>query len=175
MSFTFGVTAQTVVIGMPIAGLTPETGEVMHATGRPFASTFGEGDPVIAPTQAAPATASPKQAIGNPFTIDVSAPGPTIMSPVAVAFAIVITGIGIVSTLQPSTYIRPIPAKVTNFNPHETFPMPCTCFHCDSPLTPYRKHYTIFPQRDSAPKRFDRQGGFDETAAITVQRILVEP
>ena len=58
----FGVTAQTVATGTPI-GLTPVTGAPMVATGRPFASTFGDIEAVITPeTQTGPATASPRRA-----------------------------------------------------------------------------------------------------------------
>ena len=54
---------------------------------------------VIAPVQTGPATRSPIQAWGNPFTRLVGIPGPVTASPVAVRFTSVALGVGIATLL----------------------------------------------------------------------------
>jgi hypothetical protein len=90
-----GTTASAVTIGTPITGLTPFTTEPKFAVGLPLVRLLIAVVTVMAPTQAGPATRSPIQATGRPFTRLVGIPGPVTTSPVAVAFTKVAVGVGI--------------------------------------------------------------------------------
>jgi hypothetical protein len=91
--FTLGQTAKADATGIPVIGLTPVTIDVKFAVGRPFVSKLTAVVIDIAPTQTGPATKSPIQAAGRPFTRLVGIPGPVTTSPVAVIFIKVALGV----------------------------------------------------------------------------------
>jgi predicted membrane protein len=79
------------------SGVIPITMLPRFAIGRPKANLFKAVVIVITPvTHIGPVTASPMQAMGRPFANLIIAPGPIITSPVAVRFAMVATGVGII-------------------------------------------------------------------------------